>query len=133
MNEEDFTEMLRMQIDIQKKVVADNAGDPIVKLRYDDRVVIWVTQILPDRLAQIRLANTAGYVHRMIGLLGQDVDRLSRAVDREYGLDAYERLTDLMDAYYCEVTKYAAEIERIEELQTMSEYNGIRNENDNIV
>ena len=107
--------LLDKELEIQLDCIRRNRDDPVVKLRYDDRMVVWTTQILPDRLNQIRQENSIEYVNRMIGLLGADIRRLAAACERQYVITGSRpRIKDLMTRYITEIKAYAAEIARIE-------------------
>jgi len=131
--------LLDHEMEIQKDVIERNKACPGVRLGYDDRSRIWVDQILPDRLMQIRTQNTVDYVNRMLALLGADVRRLADAADRQYdGGAAHVRVHTLTETYARTTDQYAREITRIEaeasdDSDTITQYDSIRDDNPDIV
>lgn len=89
----DLWSILDWELELQKSVlknreVTDPFGDivesPIVNVNFGHRFLVWTNQILPDRLAMIRQKKNIDYINRMINLLIQDSQRLSKRAEKEY-------------------------------------------------
>ncbi len=87
-----------------------------ITVDFDRRFKVWVNQILPGRLYEIRTENTVEFVHRMMNLLFADGDRLTNRVikeSHENDIEALARIANINNILKKQIAIYLDEIDRI--------------------